>query len=248
MTPKSGSSPHGDGDGSSRTAVAENSLIAKLPRNELSEFHDRAERVSIPLREILFELNEPFDRVLFPATGMGSLVTVLKDGTSLEAMTVGREGCMALPLFHGIPVARCKGVCQIEGDFYQMTPADFRALLAVAPRLTEGLHRYSQFSTEVIAQTAACNGMHLIEERCARWLLITADAVDRKDFSLTQEFLSQMLAVRRPGVTVAIGALERQGLIQHRYGRVSIVDVEGLKKVACECYQTINEKARELLA
>jgi Mn-dependent DtxR family transcriptional regulator len=90
--------------------------------------------------------------------------------------------------------------------------------------------------------------MHLIEERCARWLLITADAVDRKDFSLTQEFLSQMLAVRRPGVTVAIGALERQGLIQHRYGRVSIVDAEGLKKVACECYQTINEKARELLA
>jgi hypothetical protein len=179
---------------------------------------------------------------------MGSLVTVLKDGTSLEAMTVGREGCMALPLFHGISVARCKGVCQIEGEFFQMTPDDFRALLRVAPRLNDALHRYSQFSSEVIAQTAACNGIHMIEQRCARWLLITADAIDRLNFSLTQEFLSQMLSVRRPGVTVAIGALERQGLIEHRYGRVSISDVEGLKKVACECYQTINEKARELLA
>jgi CRP-like cAMP-binding protein len=247
MTPRPGLSPHGDGDGSSPTAVAENDLIAQLPRNELAEFNSRAERVAIPLREVIFEFNEPFERVLFPATGMGSLVTVLKDGTSLEAMTVGREGFMALPLFHGISSARCKGVCQIEGDFYQMTPDAFRSLIAVAPRLSDALHRYSQFSTEVIAQTAACNGMHLIEERCARWLLITADAVNRRDFNLTQEFLSQMLAVRRPGVTVAIGALERQGLIQHRYGRVSIVDVEGLKKVACECYQTINEKARELL-
>jgi CRP-like cAMP-binding protein len=89
--------------------------------------------------------------------------------------------------------------------------------------------------------------MHLIEQRCARWLLLTADAVGRKDFSLTQEFLSQMLAVRRPGVTVAIGALERQGLIQHRYGKVSISDIEGLKKVSCECYQTIIDKSRELL-
>jgi CRP-like cAMP-binding protein len=248
MTPKSGFSPHPGGDGNSAPAVSDNYLIAKLPSNEVAEFHARAQRVAIPLREVIFELNEPFERVLFPATGMGSLVTVLKDGTSLEAMTVGREGFMALPLFHGIPVARCKGVCQIEGEFFQMTPDDFRSLLRVAPRLTDALHRYSQFSSEVIAQTAACNGIHMIEQRCARWLLITADAIDRLNFSLTQEFLSQMLSVRRPGVTVAIGALERQGLIEHRYGRVSISDVEGLKKVACECYQTINEKARELLA
>ena len=248
MTPKSGLAPHAGGDGSTRAAVAENSLVAKLPANERAEFLSRAERIAIPLREVLFEVNEPLERVLFPTTGMGSLVTVLRDGTSLEAMTVGREGFMALPLFHGISVARYKGICQIEGEFYQMTPADFRSLLAVAPELTASLHRYSQFSSELIAQTAACNGIHLIEQRCARWLLITADAVGRNDFNLTQEFLSQMLAVRRPGVTVAIGALERQGLIEHRYGRVSIVDADGLKKVACECYSTITEKARELLS
>ncbi len=236
------------GDGTTAPTAVQNNIIAKLPANELAAFLDRAEKISSPLRETLFELNEPFERVLFPLTGMGSLVTVLKDGTTLEAQPVGREGFMGLPLFHGIPVARCKGICQVEGDFFQLAPDDFVSLVKIAPELRLLLHRYAQFSNEVVAQSAACNSMHLIEQRCARWLLLTADAVGRKDFSLTQEFLSQMLAVRRPGVTVAIGTLERQGLIEHRYGKVSISDAEGLKKVACECYQTITDKALELLA
>ncbi len=247
MKSSSRSSVLSGGDGSSAASVAENKLVAGLPADESAAFLERAEKVQCSLREILFELNEPFDRVLFPITGMGSLVTVLNDGTSLEAMTVGREGFMGLPLFHGIEVARCKGMCQIEGEFYQMTPKSFASLVAVAPQFRARLHRYAQLSSEVIAQTAACNGIHLIEQRCARWLLVTADAVGRTNFNLTQEFLSQMLAVRRPGVTVAIGGLEHQGLIEHRYGKISIVDVEGLKKVACECYNTINEKTRELL-
>jgi CRP-like cAMP-binding protein len=247
MKAKSGPYGHAGGDGVSALRGVQNKIVAMLPSNELAAFEERAERVSSPLREVLFEVNEPFDRVLFPLTGMGSLVTVLKDGTSLEAMTVGHEGFMGLPLFHGITTARCKGITQVEGDFYQMAPNDFLSLLKVAPELRLLLHRYAQFANEVVAQSAACNSMHLIEQRCARWLLLTADAVGRKDFSLTQEFLSQMLAVRRPGVTVAIGALERQGLIEHRYGKVSISDADGLKKVACECYQTIADKARELL-
>jgi CRP-like cAMP-binding protein len=248
MSPSSGSSAHRGGDGVAAGAVAENNLIARLPVNEHAEFIQRAKRVECSLREVFFEVNDPLERILFPITGMASLVTVLKDGTSLEAMTVGREGFTGLPLFHGIKVARYRGMCQIEGEFYEMNPQEFTSLLGVAPTLRSTLHRYSQLSSEVIAQTAACNGIHLIEQRCARWLLVTADAIGRPNFNLTQEFLSQMLAVRRPGVTVAIGGLERQGLIEHRYGRVSIVDVEGLKKVACECYQTINEKTRELMA
>lgn len=247
MRTRTGPPGHLGGDGTSASTAVQNSIIAKLPANELAAFLDRAEKISSPLRETLFEINEPFERVLFPLTGMGSLVTVLKDGTTLEAMTVGREGFMGLPLFHGIPVARCKGICQVEGDFFQVAPDDFVSLLKIAPELRIQLHRYAQFANEVVAQSAACNSMHLIEQRCARWLLLTADAVGRKDFSLTQEFLSQMLAVRRPGVTVAIGTLERQGLIEHRYGKVSISDADGLKKVACECYQTITDKARELL-
>jgi CRP-like cAMP-binding protein len=247
MSSRSGLSQRASGDGSSRPTTAENNLIAKLPPDEFSEFLERAEKVHCALREMIFDINEPFDRVLFPISGMGSLVTVLKDGTMLEAQTVGREGFLGLPLFHGFHTARQKGMCQLEGDFYELSPDDFLSLLEVSPQLRKELHHYSQYSTEAIAQTAACNSMHLIEQRCARWLLTTADAVGRINFNLTQEFLSQMLAVRRPGVTVAMGALERQGLLEHRYGKVMILDVEGMKKVACECYATISDKARELL-
>jgi CRP-like cAMP-binding protein len=247
MNPRSRSTGLTGGDGSAAPSISENSLIGSLPANERAEFEQRTTRVTCSLREILFEPNEPLKRLLFPISAMGSMLTILKDGTLLEAMTVGHEGFMGLPVFHGISVARCRGVCQIEGEFYELSPRDFLSLVENAPYLRSRIHRYAQFTTEVIAQTAACNGIHLIEQRCARWLLLTADAVRRKEFSLTQELLSQMLAVRRPGVTVAIGALERQGLIEHRYGRVSIADFEGLKKVSCECYQTIADKARELL-
>lgn len=248
MSSRSGSPALVGGNGVSAPTGIENNLIAKLPPDELAAFLKRAQRVSCSLREMFFELNEPFERVLFPLTGMASLVTVLNDGMSLEAMTVGREGFVGLPLFHGIRVGRSKGMCQIEGDFYQLTTDDFLSLLANAPSLDSILHRYAQFANEVIAQSAACNSLHLIEQRCARWLLLTADAVGRKNFGLTQEFLAQMLAVRRPGVTVAIGGLERQGLIEQRYGKVALLDIEGLKKVACECYGTIALKATELLA
>jgi CRP-like cAMP-binding protein len=227
--------------------TAENRLIARLPSADVAAFLGRAKRVSCTLRESIFEVGQSFDRILFPISGMISLVTVLKDGTSLEAMAVGREGFVGLPLFHGIREARTKGICQIEGEFYQMAPDDFVSLMTNSSELRRILHRYAQLANEVIAQTAACNSMHLIEQRCARWLLLSADAVGRADFGLTHEFLSQMLAVRRPGVTVAIGGLERQGLIEHRYGKVALRDVEGLKRVACECYHTIAEKSRELL-
>jgi CRP-like cAMP-binding protein len=236
------------GDGvSAPPAPSQNTLLAKLPAAELAAFTERAKLVSYPLREIMFENGQRFERVFFPLTGMASLVTVLKDGTTLEAMPVGREGFVGLPLFHGVMTARTRGICQIEGDFFQLTADSFLLLLAVAPHLRVLLHRYSQFSHEAVAQSAACNSIHLIEQRCARWLLLSADAVGRNNFSLTHEFLAQMLAVRRPGVTVAIGGLERQGLIAHRYGAVTILDADGLRKVSCECYETVIEKGRELL-
>lgn len=225
-----------------------NLLLARLPESELALVLERGEQFSAALRQEFFEIREPIDKVWFPLTGMASLVTVLKDGTSLEGMTVGREGFVGLPLFHGIKTHRSMGMCQIEGDFFEMSADDFVEVIAKTPKLQAQLHIYSQFSSEVLTQSAACTGTHLVEQRCARWLLTTADAVGRTTFNLTQEFLSQMLAVRRPGVTVAIGALERQGLIAHRYGAVTIVDIKGLKNASCECYGTVKDNARELFS
>ena len=223
-----------------------NLLLARLPENELALIVERGEQVSVALRDEFFEIKTPIEKVYFPLTGMASLVTVLKDGTSLEGMTVGREGFVGLPLFHGIKTHRSMGMCQIEGDFLELSADDFVELISETPNLTAQLHLYSQFASEVLTQSAACNGTHLVEQRCARWLLTTADAVGRTKFNLTQEFLSQMLAVRRPGVTVAVGALERQGLIAHRYGAVTILDMNGLRNASCECYGTVKESAQDL--
>jgi len=225
-----------------------NLLLARLPEAELDLVVEKGEQISAALRDDLFEIRAPIEKVYFPLTGMASLVTVLKDGTSLEGMTVGREGFVGLPLFHGIKTHRSIGMCQIEGDFFVLSADDFLEVIAKAPKLQAQLHLYSQFASEVLTQSAACNGTHLVEQRCARWLLTTADAVGRTTFNLTQEFLSQMLAVRRPGVTVAVGALERQGLIAHRYGAVTILDIKGLKAASCECYTTVRNSAQELFA
>ena len=228
--------------------AAKNNLLSKLPAEELAALLLLSTHVDCDLRDVFYANGSKIKNVYFPLTGMISLVTELKDGTSLESMTVGCEGFAGLPLFHGVTTARTLAMCQIKGAFLRVPAESFTSLLADAPQLSILLHRYSQFAHEAVSQSAACNSMHLIEQRCARWLLISSDAVDSPEFGLTHEFLSQMLAVRRPGVTVAIGELERAKLIDHRYGKITILDKAGLERAACECYRTVKDRRRELLS
>ncbi len=228
--------------------AAKNNLLSKLPAGELAALLALSTPVECSLRDVLTASGAKIRNVYFPLTGMISLVTELKDGTSLESMTVGREGFAGLSLFHGVSATPTMAMCQIEGAFLRLSAESFTELLPNAPGLALLLHRYSQFAHEVVAQSAACNSMHLIEQRCARWLLISSDAVASNELGLTHEFLSQMLAVRRPGVTVAIGELEKMKLIEHRYGKISILDKEGLEKVACECYRTVKDRGQVLLS
>ncbi|HUQ18996.1 MAG TPA: Crp/Fnr family transcriptional regulator [Gemmatimonadaceae bacterium] len=235
------------GDGVGQPASTENILLSLLPEEESAVIVENANRVFHDLRDHLFDVGDTIEHVYFPIGGMVSLVTTLSDGTSIEAATVGLEGFVGLPLFHGVQDHRTRGICQSEGELYEISAETFRKRLEPLPALNSLLHRYAQFSNEVVTQSSACNATHLIEQRCARWLLTTADGIGKTKFRLTQEFLSQMLAVRRPGVTVAMGALVRQGLIGHTYGVVDIVDVEGLKKTACECYMTLRAAQHDLL-
>jgi CRP-like cAMP-binding protein len=236
------------GDGVGPNGSADNLLIAKLPPSELEAFTAKAERVSLQTRQVLMENGDEITAVYFPVTGMISLLTVLAGGPSIEAITVGYEGMAGLPLFHGIKTTYTRAVCQISGDAYKISAKDFLSLLETSPVLTSMLHRYAQFMQDSIAQSAACNSIHLIEQRCARWLLLSADAVRNAHFGLTQEFFAQMLAVRRSGVTTAMGGLERKNLVTGRYGTITIVDREGLTKLACECYNTVKARRNELLA
>jgi CRP-like cAMP-binding protein len=235
-------------DGVSPHSPTQNLILAKLPPAELAAVSEDAERVAFATRDLLFESGDPITEVYFPVSAMISLLTVLSDGTSIEAMTIGYEGMGGMSLFHGAKTAQSKGVCQIEGEVYRLPAASFLAILKNAPVLTSMLLKYSQFMQDSMAQSAACNGIHLLEQRCARWLLLSSDAVGEGHFSLTQEFFAQMLAVRRSGVTTTMGALERKSLIATRYGVITIVDREGLARIACECYETVSNRRRELLA
>jgi CRP-like cAMP-binding protein len=224
-----------------------NQILAQLPATEFATIVQDAEEVSFVGRQLLFEPGDAIDRVYFPLTGMVSLVIVLEDGTTVEALTAGQEGFIGVHLLNAVRTARYKGICQIEGLFLTLSTDDFLARIDNLPDLSRRLHRYSQYTSDVVAQSAACNSIHNVEQRCARWLLITSDAIGSTTFNLTHEFLSQMLAVRRPGVTVAMAGLAKKALVSYKYRRVTLLDVEGLKKTACECYATIRARAHELL-
>lgn len=234
-------------DADSHPSLRRNGILAKIPTSELVLVAAKGEEYATTSREVFFEEGDALDYVYFPLTGMSSLITILNDGGMVEAMAVGREGFVGLTVLHEANVSGYKGICQIEGEFFRISTKSFQSILAHAPQLRRHLLRYSEFSQQVIAQWAACNSVHLIEQRCARWIMVTADAVGTSSFGLTQEFLSQMLSVRRPGVTVAIGGLQRRGLLSHHYGKVTIIDESGLRKAACECYQKMRDKAALLL-
>ena len=228
--------------------VIRNKILSLLPPSERETVLERTEVVSIQSKENVFEREQPIRFAHFPENCVISLVTELDDGDAVEAMTVGNDGFVGLAIFHGLPSSRLMAVGQISGESRRVMAEDFRQLMAVCPGLYRLLHHYSQFVFETVSQSAACNRLHVIEQRCARWLLMSEDRVGRGRFDLTQEFLAMMLGVRRPGVTVAIGLLEKAGLIAHRRGNITVVNRAGLEKVSCECYRTIRARQGNLFA
>jgi CRP-like cAMP-binding protein len=239
----------GGGGGSAPTrapALTRNKILNLLPATDLDTVLERSELVTIESEEVVFRRREPIPYAYFPDNCVISLVTEMTDGDSVEAMTVGNDGFVGMAVFHEVPTSWLKGIGQISGEARRVATTDFRQLTQAIPALNRLLHRYSQFVFETVSQSAACNRLHVIEQRAARWLLMSEDRVGRNRFDLTHEFLAEMLGVRRPGVTVALGVLEKAGLIAHGRGHITVVDRPGLEKVACECYQSIKDRQTEL--
>jgi hypothetical protein len=237
---RNGSAPDGRGLLASR-----NKLLRRIPASEAGLLILVSELVTVKSKELFFKPGGSLAHVHFPEDCVISLVTELEDGHAVEAMTVGNDGFTPLALFNGVDSMNCRGIGQVTGQAWRIRRSDFVALLPTCPELRRVLHLYSQLVFETVAQCAACNRLHEIENRCAKWLLMSHDRVGRDSFDLTQEFLSQMLGVRRAGVTVAIGILEREGLLSHTRGNITIVDRAGLEERSCECYATV--KRREAL-
>ena len=221
---------------------ADNLLLAGLPDRELDRLWPHLSRVRLRLRETLIAPDEPITAVYFPERGVLGQVVTLDDGAAVEVGMVGREGVAGLAVWLGATQSPDAVICQVPGSALRMSAPAFRDQLGACPVLRERLQRYTQAILSWRAQIVACDRLHPVQARLARWLLKTHDRVDGDAFPVTHEVLALMLGVRRPSVTPAARALREQGLVEYRRGTLRILDREGLERASCGCYWTIRRE------
>ncbi|MEH2460989.1 Crp/Fnr family transcriptional regulator [Nostoc sp.] len=224
-----------------------NKLLAALAASDYERLVPHLKLVSLPIGQVIYEPGEPITHVYFPQQGMVSLVTGMKDGSMVEVGIVSNEGIVGIPVILGGKTTTTKAFVQVAGIGMRM---DADVLITEFDRggaIQKLLLRYLQAIYSELAQAAACNRLHTLEERLARWLLTVSDRLESEDFPLTQEFISQMLGVRRSGVTVAASTLSRAGMIRYQRGHISIVNREDLEATSCECHQVIQGEFARLL-
>jgi CRP-like cAMP-binding protein len=217
-------------------APSRNRILAALPPAEFDRVVSDLERFPLPVNTVLYEANSPISHVYFPTSGCVSMVNAMKDG-AVEVGTIGFEGWAGLPLLLDDDRMPSRAFVQLTGDSYRMTAASFAKAVDANPSFARLLNRHSLALFNQAAQSVACNRLHTLEARCARWLLMTHDRMRKESFVLTHEFLSYMLGVHRPAVTLAAGVLQRAGLIRYTRGKVTVVDRTGLEAASCACYE-----------
>jgi CRP-like cAMP-binding protein len=198
--------------------------------------------------QVLQEQESPVEQVYFPLSGVVSLISVMQGGEVVETATIGREG--AIGAFGGLGPwnAFSRAVVRLPGTAAVMSVAHFQAAVGQSDRIRNLILRYKEALLAQVQQTAACNALHSLEARLARWLLQTLDRTDDPKLPLTQDFMSQMLAVRRTTVTLIAGQLQEAGLISYRRGLVVVLDRPRLEEAACECYRTIRRRTDAVFA
>jgi len=217
-------------------------LLAGLPRAEYARLRPDLEVVQLTLKEVLYEAGDAIEHVYFPIDSLISLLTVLAAG-AIETGLVGREGMAGLSIFLRAPGADRRAVCQHPGSAVRLPAGAFLAAVEQGGALASRLLPYTGTLLRTAAQIAACNRLHTAEQRSARWLLMVADRVGAGPLPMTQQFMSEMLGVRRASVADVLGTLEQAGLIKNGYGTVTLLSRTGLEAAACECYMTICEAA-----
>ena len=213
-----------------------NRLLGLLPLRDYQRLLPHLQPVSLEYRQSLYEANRPIGSVYFIETGVGSLVNTMANGQAAEVGTIGSEGMVGLPLVFGDNQAPTSVYIQVPGAGLRMTAAVFKRELAQSASMRVAMLRYAHAFFNQVAQSAACNRFHNIQQRTCRWMLMTHDRMQSDEFLLTQEFLAMMLGVQRTGVTAAAGGLQRAGLIRYTRGNVTILDRRGLERSSCECY------------
>src|SRR6266851_7037269 len=219
-----------------------NEILLGLPRAEFDAVFAKLELLEMPTHGVLNDVGEPIEQCYFMNSGLASILTVLSDGKSVEVGLVGKEGFVGLPLVVGLTTSATRAVTQIAGTAYRVSAPDLSKVLRTCPQLEKSLNRYSQAFALQATQVAACNRVHDVEERMARWLLMSQDRIGGDLVPLTQEFLAHMLGTRRASVTVAAGMLQKAGLISYVRGQLKIEDRKRLENASCECYATLTRQ------
>jgi CRP-like cAMP-binding protein len=224
-----------------------NRLLAALDPKDLAELYDDLYPVDLPKKLILYDVGAPLDSVYFIEEGLASVLTTMEDGASSEVGMVGPEGMIGASALLGGTVSAQHIVMQLPGMALRIPAAVCKRRFDDNPRVRRVLLRFIEDLLNLSSQTAACNRLHSVEQRCARWLLMSSDRIESDVLRLTQEFLASMLGVRRAGVSETAAELQRSALIRYRRGEITIVDRHGLEEIACECYQLDRQRIARLL-
>jgi CRP-like cAMP-binding protein len=234
----------GSNGSDSKRIKIQNKILLGLPLKERRTVASKLVYIQLPARSILTQMKEPIKFAYFLDSGVASIITVMSDGKSVEVGLTGREGFVGLPLIVDFDTSPTHAVIQIAGGGHRISAQDFKNVLRTCPQLEKALQRYAQELGIQSAQVAACNRLHAVNERLARWLLMSQDRIGESSFNLTQEFVSHMLGTRRASVTIAASALQKAGLITYKRGQVTIVNRSGLERAACECYLAVNQQIK----
>jgi CRP-like cAMP-binding protein len=222
-----------------------NEILLGLPPRERELLFPKLEFVRLKTRLVLHEPGDTLKSGYFCNSGLVSILSVFSDGKSVEVGLVGREGFIGLPLVVGFRSAPTRAVAQIEGSAFRVDGEALRGILRQCPKLERQLQQFAQIIAMQTTQIAACNRLHEVNERLARWLLMSADRIASNSVPLTQELIAQMLGTRRSSVTVAAGTLQKAGLITYSRGNVKIINRRKLEEAACDCYRIMRRQNAE---
>jgi CRP-like cAMP-binding protein len=224
-----------------------NFLLAALPDEDFARVKSKLEPVSFALGAVLYESDEKLDYVYFPTTAIVSLLYIMENGSTAEIGVVGNDGMLGISLFLGGDTTTSRAIIQSAGTAVRMKAKDLKEEFEMGGRFQKLLLRYTQALITQISQTAVCNRLHSVEQQLCRWLLLSHDRLNSDKLIMTHDLISNMLGVRREGVTLAARKLAVKKLIKNSRGTITVIDRQGLENVVCECYKVVNAEYDRLL-
>lgn len=224
-----------------------NRILRALPKDSIERIRRNLVPVDLPLRQVILRAGEPIEQVYFIEHGLISLVKTMEDGRAVDVGSVDKEGLVGISALHGVSRSLFDCIVQLPGSGFRINAIALLHEIAHDVVMRDLTLRYSYTAVDQIAQTAACNRLHSLEQRCARWLLIAHDAAESDTLPLTHEFLAVMLGVQRPRVSVVLKEMQESRLVRGVRGQITIANRTGLERASCECYRTIRQEIEEML-